>query len=195
MLTIAFRPVQFRCRRRQRRRGRSTQRSQVQVHHSTGHARRVRGRDRHASAVHGRHGARPRAIIVAAAFTLPALGFALGPLFSRVPFEWQPIGVAVGLPQRHLRHEGGHDRAGDRRGRQVDRLRARAQSRDRHRAGGPVQPVHRAVLAVHAPRLPGPLTRRRRALHLPLPRRRLRLPRDRRRRAARASARPLLHAR
>jgi Rieske Fe-S protein len=26
------------------------------------------------------------------AFTLPALGFALGPLFSRVPFDWQPIG-------------------------------------------------------------------------------------------------------
>ena len=34
-----------------------------------------------------------------AAFTLPALGFALGPLFSRVPFEWQPIGGApITLP-------------------------------------------------------------------------------------------------
>jgi menaquinol-cytochrome c reductase iron-sulfur subunit len=31
--------------------------------------------------------------IAAAAFTLPALGFALGPLFSRVPFNWQPIGT------------------------------------------------------------------------------------------------------
>ncbi len=31
--------------------------------------------------------------IAAAAFTLPALGFALGPIFSRVPFEWQTIGV------------------------------------------------------------------------------------------------------
>ncbi len=30
--------------------------------------------------------------IAAAAFTLPALGFALGPVFSRVPFNWQPIG-------------------------------------------------------------------------------------------------------
>jgi Rieske Fe-S protein len=30
--------------------------------------------------------------IAAAAFTLPALGFALGPLFSREPFSWQPIG-------------------------------------------------------------------------------------------------------
>lgn len=31
--------------------------------------------------------------IAAAAFTLPALGFALGPLVSKVPFQWQPIGV------------------------------------------------------------------------------------------------------
>jgi menaquinol-cytochrome c reductase iron-sulfur subunit len=31
--------------------------------------------------------------IAAAAFTLPALGFALGPIFSRVPFNWQPIGA------------------------------------------------------------------------------------------------------
>jgi menaquinol-cytochrome c reductase iron-sulfur subunit len=30
--------------------------------------------------------------VAAMAFTLPALGFALGPLFSRVPFNWQPIG-------------------------------------------------------------------------------------------------------
>jgi len=30
--------------------------------------------------------------IAAAAFTLPALGFALGPIFSRVPFDWQPVG-------------------------------------------------------------------------------------------------------
>ncbi len=32
--------------------------------------------------------------VSAAAFTLPALGFALGPIFSRVPFAWQTIGVA-----------------------------------------------------------------------------------------------------
>ncbi len=30
--------------------------------------------------------------VAAMAFTLPALGFALGPIFSRVPFDWQPIG-------------------------------------------------------------------------------------------------------
>lgn len=31
--------------------------------------------------------------LAAAAFTLPALGFALGPIFSREPFNWQPIGT------------------------------------------------------------------------------------------------------
>ncbi len=36
--------------------------------------------------------------IAAAAFTLPALGFAIGPLFSRVPFQWQPIGVPSDFP-------------------------------------------------------------------------------------------------
>ena len=31
-------------------------------------------------------------VVAAMAFTLPALGFALGPVFSREPFSWQPIG-------------------------------------------------------------------------------------------------------
>jgi menaquinol-cytochrome c reductase iron-sulfur subunit len=31
-------------------------------------------------------------MVAAAAFTLPALGFAIGPIFSREPFNWQPIG-------------------------------------------------------------------------------------------------------
>src|SRR5487761_1610762 len=31
--------------------------------------------------------------IAAAAFTLPALGFALGPIFKRQPFAWQIIGT------------------------------------------------------------------------------------------------------
>jgi menaquinol-cytochrome c reductase iron-sulfur subunit len=30
--------------------------------------------------------------VAAAAFTLPALGFALGPIFSRLPWSWQAIG-------------------------------------------------------------------------------------------------------
>jgi menaquinol-cytochrome c reductase iron-sulfur subunit len=36
--------------------------------------------------------------VAAAAFTLPALGFALGPIFSRVPFSWQTIGVPADFP-------------------------------------------------------------------------------------------------
>jgi Rieske Fe-S protein len=31
--------------------------------------------------------------VTAAAFTLPALGFAIGPIFSREPFNWQTIGL------------------------------------------------------------------------------------------------------
>jgi menaquinol-cytochrome c reductase iron-sulfur subunit len=37
--------------------------------------------------------------IAAAAFALPALGFALGPLFSREPFQWQPIGPPSNFSQ------------------------------------------------------------------------------------------------
>jgi quinol---cytochrome c reductase iron-sulfur subunit, bacillus type len=31
--------------------------------------------------------------IAAASFALPALGFAIGPVFSRLPWAWQPVGV------------------------------------------------------------------------------------------------------
>jgi menaquinol-cytochrome c reductase iron-sulfur subunit len=37
--------------------------------------------------------------ITAAAFTLPALAFAIGPIFSREPFEWQPIGAPSDFSQ------------------------------------------------------------------------------------------------
>jgi menaquinol-cytochrome c reductase iron-sulfur subunit len=37
--------------------------------------------------------------VAAAAFTLPALGFALGPIFSRVPFHWQTIGPVADFPK------------------------------------------------------------------------------------------------
>jgi len=33
--------------------------------------------------------------VAAAAFTLPALGFALGPIFAREPFQWQRIGTVA----------------------------------------------------------------------------------------------------
>jgi Rieske Fe-S protein len=37
--------------------------------------------------------------IATAAFTLPALGFAIGPIFSREPFNWQPIGTPPDFPK------------------------------------------------------------------------------------------------
>jgi Rieske Fe-S protein len=37
-------------------------------------------------------------LATAAVFTLPALGFAIGPVFSRVPFDWQPIGKPSDFP-------------------------------------------------------------------------------------------------
>jgi quinol---cytochrome c reductase iron-sulfur subunit, bacillus type len=37
--------------------------------------------------------------IAAAAFTLPVLGFAIGPLFSRLPWSWQTIGTPADFPK------------------------------------------------------------------------------------------------
>jgi menaquinol-cytochrome c reductase iron-sulfur subunit len=38
-------------------------------------------------------GAQGAGAVAVLAFTLPALGFALGPLFSREPFDWQTVGT------------------------------------------------------------------------------------------------------
>ncbi|MGI8427831.1 MAG: ubiquinol-cytochrome c reductase iron-sulfur subunit [Solirubrobacteraceae bacterium] len=38
--------------------------------------------------------------VAAAAFTLPALGFALGPLASREPFDWQSIGASTDFTEQ-----------------------------------------------------------------------------------------------
>jgi Rieske Fe-S protein len=43
-------------------------------------------------------GAQGAGIVAVGAFALPALGFALGPIFSRVPFDWQPIGKPTDFP-------------------------------------------------------------------------------------------------
>src|SRR5579862_3972167 len=37
--------------------------------------------------------------IAAAAFTLPALGFAIAPIFSRPPITWQEMGALKGFPE------------------------------------------------------------------------------------------------
>ncbi len=43
-------------------------------------------------------GVQTMGIITVAGIALPAVGFALGPLFSRVPFEWQVIGRPSDFP-------------------------------------------------------------------------------------------------
>ena len=109
--------------------------------------------------------------VAAAAFTLPALGFALGPLFSRVPFNWQPIGPPADFSEstyttKVLTIVQGIGEAGY----SIAYVRKRDPE---HRQGArrPVQPLGRALLALHAPRLPRPLRRRRPAIHLSVPRR------------------------
>jgi quinol---cytochrome c reductase iron-sulfur subunit, bacillus type len=39
--------------------------------------------------------------VAAAAFTLPALGFALGPIFAREPFQWQRIGTTADFTEQN----------------------------------------------------------------------------------------------
>ena len=51
----------------------------------------------------GAHGAGG---IAAAAFLLPALGFALGPIFKEVDVPWQIIGMPGDFTEQQLRHEG-----------------------------------------------------------------------------------------
>ena len=74
-------------------------------------------------------------------------------------------------------------------------VRAQAQPADRHRAAGPVQPVRRDLDALHAPRLPRPLRRGRRAASSARATAASTTSAAGRRRAAGAPARPLLHAR
>ena len=94
--------------------------------------------------------------IAASAFLLPALGFALGPVFERQKFNWQDIGSTSDFPDDTYIPKTITIVDGHRRRRQVDGLRAQAQPVDRHEGqAGPVQQVHRDVLALHAPRVPG----------------------------------------
>jgi len=56
------------------------------------------GRDGHATAIHDRNRAHAGAI-AAGAFTLPALGFALGPVFKSTPHTWETVGTASDSPE------------------------------------------------------------------------------------------------
>ena len=132
-------------------------------------------------------------VAAAAAFTLPALGFALGPIFHRSRISWQDVGPLTDFTGHDLRAARDHAHARHRGGRQEHRVHPQAQPRDRRQGQGPVRQLRGDLHQVHAPRLSGALDRGRAALRVPVSRRRLRLPGQAHRRAARAAARPLLH--
>ena len=135
--------------------------------------------------------------VAVAAFALPALGFAAGSaLFERPPVHLAGDRPAGRLPERHLHPARHHRDAGHRRGRQDDGLRPPAQRRrSTSRRDPPGYDEQFIALSTRCMHLGCPVryVEAVAALHLPVSRRRLRLPRLRGRRAARASARPLLH--
>ena len=138
--------------------------------------------------------------IAVAAFTLPALGFAVGSAAVRAAAGRLGGRRRAGrLPGRHVHPEGHHDRAGHRRGRQDHRLHPRLQRghrrRRRTRTSRAAATSSRCPRAACTSAARCASSQRLGALHLPVPRRRLRLHGQGRRRPAGAPARPLLHAR
>ena len=125
--------------------------------------------------------------LAGAAIILPAVGFAVAPIFHRGKERWEAVGPTRRLRRGHLPPGRLHRDRGDRRRRQDHRLRAPRLDRVRR---GPER-LHRRLQPLRPPRLPGALRRGRRQLHLPLPRRRLRLPGQADRRPAGPPARPV----
>ena len=125
--------------------------------------------------------------LAGAAIVLPAVGFAVAPIFHRGKERWEavgPIGDFVDDTYRQVvftETEG----IGD-----AGKTTAYVPQGLEGARRGPER-LHRRLQPLRPPRLPGPLRRGRRQLHLPLPRRRLRLPGQADRRPAGAPARPL----
>ena len=95
--------------------------------------------------------------IAAAAFTLPALGFAIAPIFTHQAWSWQAIGTPADFNEttyltKVIVITPGIGEAGN----SIAYVRQR-NPRDRHRARGRVQPLGRPVGPLHAPGLPGAL--------------------------------------
>ena len=102
--------------------------------------------------------------LAGAAIVLPAIGFAVAPLFEQEDEPWQAVGPARRLHARHLQAGRDHRGRGHRRDRQDDRLRAsgqpgahRGQTKATRRRA---RRVHRDLDPLRPPRLPGPLRRR-----------------------------------
>ena len=122
-----------------------------------------------------------------AVIILPALGFAIAPIFDEPEEDWQRVGSTEDFtPTPTCRSSSRSSRAS-----------ARPARRPSTSARGSVDldedpdELRRDLDPLRPPRLPGPLRPGRRQLHLPLPRRRLRLRGQGHRRPAGAPARPL----
>ena len=125
--------------------------------------------------------------IAGAAIVLPAVGFAVAPIFHRGKERWEAVGPTSDFVEDTYRQvvftetEGIGDA-----GKTTAYIRKSSKQLGR-RTGQ----VRRGLQPLRPPRLPGPLRRGRRQLHLPLPRWRLRLPGQTDRRPAGAPARPV----
>src|SRR3954470_15491302 len=133
--------------------------------------------------------------VATAAFALPALGFALGPLFEQQnPRAWLDVGPEADFnPQTYVPKVMTISTDAGEAGKTTVYIRKYDPAKDtddlhkQYSAPGPspAPAVRRREHTLRARRLPGPLRPGRAALHLPVPRRRVRLRRRGRRRPAR----------
>ena len=127
--------------------------------------------------------------IAGAAIVLPAVGFAVAPDLRARQGAWEAVGPIDDFVADTYRQVVFTDRRrASARPARPPPTSARAPPTSTDEEPGR---VHRDLHPLRPPRLPGPLRRGRRQLHLPLPRRRLRLPGQGDRRPAGAPARPL----
>ncbi len=117
--------------------------------------------------------------IATSAILLPALGFALGPLFEQHEVRWQPVGAPDEFPDdtyvpKVISLVDGIGESG----KTTVYIRKRNPEIDTHKLPKGFEAEQFVAISTRCMHLglPGPLHRGRAALHLPVPRRRLRLP-------------------
>ena len=85
---------------------RQARQAEVEVHARPRDPGRLRGRDGHAPEVHDRAAPTRPGRSPPASFVLPALGFALGPIFKSTPHRWETVGTDRSVQRRQLRPGG-----------------------------------------------------------------------------------------
>ena len=125
--------------------------------------------------------------LAGAAIILPAVGFAVAPIFHRGKERWEAVGPLADFTADTYRQVVFTETEGIGDAGKTTAYVRKGSSRSRRGPEG----LHRHLQPLRPPRLPGALRRGGRQLHLPLPRRRLRLRRQGDRRPAGAPARPV----